>query len=151
MSHVFLLIFNFKYHEIFSQISDSDILYENLCKSTRVVFGLIHDIHFADTGSNIAYLKFYELLDAWGGLAEYLKIYDVFPQPFINWFESIFKIYESRDYAGTSVLSIDELVKLYISTGMTKDDAMNAYLKVTFVREIYWDFKTNVNIIFIIF
>ena len=104
-----------------------------MCKTTRVVFGLIHDIHFAGTGSNIAYLKFYELLDAWGGLAEYLKIYDAFPQPFINWFESIFMIYESKDASGMSVLAIDELVRLYIATGMTKDDALNAYLKATLV------------------
>lgn len=51
-----------RYHDVFSNLPNSDILYENVCKTTRVVFNQIHDVHFAGVGSNAAHLKFYEVL-----------------------------------------------------------------------------------------
>lgn len=51
-----------RYHDVFCALPNSDVLYENLCKSTRIVFNLIHDVHFAGTGSNAAHLKFFEVL-----------------------------------------------------------------------------------------
>lgn len=51
-----------RYHEFFSNLPNSDILYENVCKTTRVVFNLIHDVHFSGIDSNAAHLKFYEVL-----------------------------------------------------------------------------------------
>jgi hypothetical protein len=53
---------NFKYHEVFTTLPNSDILYDNLCRTTRVVFNLIHDTHFSGTGSNAAHLKYFEVL-----------------------------------------------------------------------------------------
>lgn len=47
---------------MFTTIPNSDILYENLCRTTRVVFNLIHDTHFSGTGSNAAHLKYFEVL-----------------------------------------------------------------------------------------
>lgn len=51
-----------RYHDLFSTLPNADVLYENVCKTTRNVFNLIHDVHFAGTGSNAAHLKFFEVL-----------------------------------------------------------------------------------------
>jgi hypothetical protein len=53
-----------RFHDIFATLThtDTDLLYENVCKTTRVVFNIIHDVHFAGTGSNAAHLKFFEVL-----------------------------------------------------------------------------------------
>lgn len=51
-----------RYHDLFSSLPNSDVLYENVCKTTRIVFNMIHDVHFANTGSNAAHLKFFEVL-----------------------------------------------------------------------------------------
>ena len=52
-----------RFHDIFTTLNtDTDVLYENVCKATRIVFNLIHDVHFANKGSNAAHLKFYEVL-----------------------------------------------------------------------------------------
>lgn len=51
-----------RYHDLFAALPNSDVLYENVCKTTRIVFNLIHDVHFAGTGSNAAHLKFFEVL-----------------------------------------------------------------------------------------
>ncbi len=60
----FVAIFctHFQFHDIFSVTPDSDLLYEEVCKTTRNVFKLIHDVHYRNTGSNAAHLKFYEVL-----------------------------------------------------------------------------------------
>ncbi len=122
----------FKYHDIFTTIPDSDILYEDLCKTTRVIFNLIHDVHYAGAAPNVAYLKFHELLDAWGGLSEYLRLYGVFPKPFLEWFNTIFLIYQSRDPStGLSVVLFDHLVSLYAASGLAKEEALSAYFKIT--------------------
>lgn len=122
-----------RYHEIFSNIADSDVLYENLCKTTRVIFKLIHDIHYADSESNVAYLKFHEVLDAWAGLAQYLKEHDTFPAPFLKWFESIFMIYQSHDMSGKKVVLVEYFIQLYLNSGMSKESALEAYFKITAV------------------
>jgi hypothetical protein len=122
-----------RYHEIFSSIPDSDVLYESLCKTTRIVFKLIHDIHYADSESNVAYLKFHEVLDAWAGLALYLKTYDQFPSQFVRWFESIFMIYQSQDMAGKRVVLVDYFIKLYVNSGLGKETALDAFFKITTV------------------
>jgi len=126
------MFFFFKYHDIFTTIPDSDILYEDLCKTTRVIFNLIHDVHYAGAAPNVAYLKFHELLDAWGGLSEYLRLYGVFPKPFLEWFNTIFLIYQSRDPStGLSVVLFDHLVSLYAASGLAKEEALSAYFKIT--------------------
>jgi hypothetical protein len=53
-----------RFHDIFATLGnvDTDLLYENVCKTTRIVFNLIHGVHFAGTGSNAAHLKFFEVL-----------------------------------------------------------------------------------------
>jgi hypothetical protein len=54
-----------RFHDIFTTLGssvDTDLLYENVCRTTRIVFNLIHDVHFAGTGSNAAHLKFFEVL-----------------------------------------------------------------------------------------
>jgi hypothetical protein len=55
-----------RFHEIFSNLNtssiDTDILYDNVCRTTRVVFNLIHDVHFGGMNSNAAHLKFFEVL-----------------------------------------------------------------------------------------
>lgn len=51
-----------KFHEFFSNSSNPDYLYENVCRATRVVFKTIHDVHFSAVESNAAHLKFFEVL-----------------------------------------------------------------------------------------
>lgn len=51
-----------RFHEFFSNSSNSDYLYENVCSATRVVFKIIHDVHFSAEKSNAAHLKFFEVL-----------------------------------------------------------------------------------------
>ena len=140
--NLFIIYIFLKYHEIFTNIPDSDLIYEDLCKTTRVIFSLIHDIHYAGAPSNVAYLRFHELLDAWGGLSNYLKLYEVFPQPFVEWFRTIFRIYESRDVSGgvgsQIVVLLEYFVRLYTASGLSKDDALNSYFKITNVRKVFY-------------
>lgn len=51
-----------RFHEFFSYSANPDYLYENVCSTTRVVFKMIHSVHFLATESNAAHLKFYEVL-----------------------------------------------------------------------------------------
>ncbi len=101
------------------------------------MFNLIHGIHFKNASPNVAYLKFHELLDAWGSLSEYVRIYDVFPKPFLEWFKSIFMIYQSRDQTNISpVVLLNHFVNLYTASGVNKEDALNAFFKITNVSHI---------------
>ena len=54
-----------RFHDIFAKLGtaiDTDLLYENVCRTTRVVFSLIHAVHFGGINSNAAHLKFFEVL-----------------------------------------------------------------------------------------
>ena len=119
---------------------NSDLIYEHLCKTTRRVFKTIHDVHFGSVGSNAAHLKFYELLDAWGAVSEYLKKYETFPKCFLDWFESIFVIYQMRDEDecdsnGSKIVSSENLHRLYLIAGLEHKEAQSAINKLTVVSE----------------
>jgi hypothetical protein len=105
------------------------------------VFNLIHDVHFGSTASNAAHLKFYEVLDAWGALSEYLKDNDKFPKVFLDWFESIFRIYEITDESGELVTSGETFLRLYLIAGLTNTDAHEAYNHLTQVIFLVYFFN----------
>ena len=104
------------------------------------MFNLIHDVHFGSTASNAAHLKFYEVLDAWGALSEYLKDNGKFPKAFLDWFESIFRIYEIKDESGEHIASWDTFLRLYLVGGLNNKDAQEAYDQLTQVVFIYFYF-----------
>ena len=149
----------FQYYDLFSYMPNSDSLYENLCKTTRVVFNIIHSVHYAGTGSNVAHLKFFEVLvsgphpeldlfksltlthfldlkDAWGALTIYLKANDTFPEPFLEWFDSLFKIYQTINENNEKIIPYDSLLRLYTLSGVDACEAAEAYKLVTAVFTI---------------
>lgn len=131
-----------RFHDIFSTAlnADTDLLYENVCRTTRIIFNLIHSVHFAGTGSNAAHLKFFEVLDAWGALSEYIKRVNRFPQPFVDWFESIYKIYQAADSesgGGEKIIPFENLLRLYVYSGKEKKDALEAFNLITEVATFY--------------
>ena len=138
-----LFLFHLKYHDLFSNMKqNSDLIYEHLCKTTRKVFKLIHDVHFGSVGSNAAHLKFFELLDAWGAVSEYVKKYDTFPKCFLEWFESIFLIYQMKDedecsINGKKTVSAENLHRLYLIAGLDNKEAQIAIKKLTLVCRFF--------------
>ena len=92
--------------------------------------------------SNAAHLKFYEVLDAWGALSEYIKKYDTFPKCFLDWFESIFFIYQIKDEKEVAnfrkrIVSIDSILRLYLNAGLENNEANNSINKLTLVSIDY--------------
>ena len=136
----FYYILIFKYHDLFSCMKqNSDLVYEHLCNTTRKVFKIIHNVHFDSVESNAAHLKFYEVLDAWGALSEYLKKYDTFPKCFLDWFESIFFIYQIRDDEEIlkyrkKIVPTENLLRYYLVAGLDNNEAQNAINTLTLVN-----------------
>ncbi|CAF0719366.1 unnamed protein product [Brachionus calyciflorus] len=136
-----------RFHEFFTNLPNSDLLYDNLCRATRVVFKLIHDVHFS-SGDNAAHLKFYEVLDAWGALSIYIKKNDKFPQEFIDWFESIFLIYETKAKNNPEkVISNETILRLFLISGSDEKSALEAYNIMTCNNKIKLTFDRVVNLL----
>ena len=120
-----------------------------MCRTTRIVFNLIHDTHFSGTGSNAAHLKYFEVLDAWGALSEYIKQNNSFPHQFIEWFETIFNIYQEKDNTGEKVVQCENFLRLYLKSGMSEEDAVRAFTLISSV--IFFTLTLIINKIILIF
>lgn len=82
--------------------------------------------------------------DAWGALSEYLKLYDKFPQPFMEWFDSIFQIYQIRDEFGERIAPFEAILRLYLLSGRENRDALDAYALITSVSAILKLLKNHI-------
>lgn len=71
--------------------------------------------------------------DAWGALSLYIKEHDRFPQPFIEWFDSIFQIYQTKNEYDEKVASFECLLRLFIISGADDQMAVESYNTVTAV------------------
>jgi hypothetical protein len=50
---------------------------------------------------------------------------------YVNWFQTIFEIYQINDDTGERVASCENLLKLYLHSGLEQQDALLAYKKIT--------------------
>jgi hypothetical protein len=74
--------------------------------------------------------------DAWGALSEYLKHYNRFPQPFLDWFSAIFQVYHVKDESGERVVSLENILRLYAFSGLEKREATHAFAQLTAVNKL---------------
>jgi hypothetical protein len=72
--------------------------------------------------------------DAWGSLSEYIKTHNAFPQPFIDWFDTIFQIYQEKEESGEKIIQCDNFLRLYLKAGLTEEDAMRAFTQISAVK-----------------
>jgi hypothetical protein len=72
--------------------------------------------------------------DAWGALSEYIKTHNAFPHQFIDWFDTIFQIYQEKDESGEKIVQCDNFMRLYLKAGLKEEDAMRAFSQISAVR-----------------